>query len=188
MKINFITKTSVILFLTIFFLNSCGKQVDAKKFPPDPKERVKRNLEEGKGFRLSTKLKGLKGGGSGNFEFASSNSLWRASLDIIDFMPLATANYNGGIIVTDWYSDDVNSNESIKLTIRFLTNEIRSDAIDLKIFYKICKNINNCSVTEKEGNLVNEFKKEILKQAAIYEKTKKDEDFEAYKVLTPKDN
>ena len=187
MKINFILKSSLILFITIFFLNSCGKQVDATKFPPDPKERVKRNLEEGKGFRLTSKLKGL-GKGGGDFEFASSNSLWRASLDIIDFMPLSTANYNGGIIVTDWYSDDVNSNESIKLTIRFLTNEIRSDAIDLKIFYKICKTINNCSVTEKTGNLVNEFKKEILKQAAIYEKTKKDKDFKPYKVIESKDN
>ena len=187
MKINFILKSSFILLLTILFLNSCGKQVDAKKFPPNPKERVKKNLEEGKGFRISTKLKGI-GKGSGEFEFASSNSLWRATLDIIDFMPLSTANYNGGIIVTDWYSDDVNSNESLKVTIRFLTNEIRSDAIDLKIFYKICKTVNNCSVTEKKGNLVNEFKKEILKQAAIYEKTKKDKDFEPYKVLTPKEN
>ena len=187
MKINFILKSTFILLIAFFFLNSCGKQVDAKKFPPDPKERVKRNLEEGKGFRLSTKLKGLKKGG-GDFEFASSNSLWRASLDIIDFMPLSTANYNGGIIVTDWYSDNVNSNESIKLTIRFLTNEIRSDAIDLKIFYKICKSENNCSVSEKTGNLVNEFKKEILKQAAMYEKTKKDKDFKPYKVLTSKEN
>ena len=187
MKINFILKSSFILLVTVLFLNSCGKQVDAKKFPPNPKERVKKNLEEGKGFRLSTKLKSL-GKGSGEFEFASSNSLWRATLDIIDFMPLATANYSGGIIVTDWYSDDVNSNESLKVTIRFLTNEIRSDAIDLKIFYKICKTVNNCSVTEKTGNLVNEFKKEILKQAAIYEKTKKDKDFKPYKVIETKDN
>ena len=187
MKINFILKSSFILLVTVLFLNSCGKQVDAKKFPPNPKERVKKNLEEGKGFRLSTKLKGI-GKGSGEFEFASSNSLWRATLDIIDFMPLATANYSGGIIVTDWYSDDVNSNESLKVTIRFLTNEIRSDAIDLKIFYKICKTVNNCSVTEKTGNLVNEFKKEILKQAAIYEKTKKDKDFKPYKVIEKKDN
>ena len=62
MKINFILKSSFILLLTILFLNSCGKQVDAKKFPPNPKERVK-NLEEGKGFRLSTKLKGIGKGG-----------------------------------------------------------------------------------------------------------------------------
>ena len=139
MKINFILKYSFILLITLMFLNSCGKNVDAKKFPPDPKERIKKNLEEGKGFRLSTKLKSI-GKGGGDFEFASSNELWRASLDVIDFMPLATANYSGGIIVTDWYSDNVNSNESLKITIRFLTNEIRSDAIDLKIFYKICKN------------------------------------------------
>ena len=187
MKINFTLRYSFIFLITFLFLNSCGKSVDANKFPPDPKERVKKNLEEGKGFRLSTKLKGLKQG-SGEFEFASSNSLWRASLDIIDFMPLITANYSGGIIVTDWYSDDVNSNESLKVSIRFLTNEIRSDSIDLKIFYKICKSENNCSVTEKTGNLVNEFKKEILKQATLYEKTKKDKDFKPYKILTPKEN
>ena len=187
MKINFILKYSFIFLITLMFLNSCGKNVDAKKFPPDPKERIKKNLEEGKGFRLSTKLKSI-GKGGGDFEFASSNELWRASLDVIDFMPLATANYSGGIIVTDWYSDNVNSNESLKITIRFLTNEIRSDAIDLKIFYKICKNINNCSVTEKTGNLVAELKKEILKRAAIYEKTTKDKNFKPYKSLEPKED
>ena len=187
MKINFILKYSFIFLISFLFLNSCGKNVDAKKFPPDPKERIKKNLEEGKGFRLSTKLKSI-GKGGGDFEFASSNELWRASLDVIDFMPLATANYSGGIIVTDWYSDNVNSNESLKITIRFLTNEIRSDAIDLKIFYKICKNINNCSVTEKTGNLVAELKKEILKRAAIYEKTTKDKNFKPYKSLESKED
>ena len=187
MKINNLLKFTCILIMALFFFNSCGKQVDAKKFPLDPKERVKRNLEEGRGFRLSNKLKDIGKRGGGNFEFASSNELWRASLDVIDFMPIATANYSGGIIVTDWYSDDLNSNESLKITIRFLSNEIRSDAIDLKIFYKICKNENNCSVSEKTGQLSNELKKEILKQAAIYEKTKKDKDFKPYKVLESKD-
>ena len=187
MKINFRLKYSFILLLAFLFFNSCGNNVDAKKFPPDPKERIKRNLEEGKGFRLSTKLKSI-GKGGGDFEFASSNELWRASLDVIDFMPLATANYSGGIIVTDWYSDNVNSNESLKITIRILTYEIRSDAIDLKIFYKICKNINNCSVTEKTGNLVAELKKEILKRAAIYEKTTKDKNFKPYKSLESKED
>ena len=187
MKINFRLKYSLILLVAFLFFNSCGNNVDAKKFPPNPKERIKQNLEEGKGFRLSTKLKSI-GKGGGDFEFASSNELWRASLDVIDFMPLATANYSGGIIVTDWYSDNVNSNESLKITIRFLTNEIRSDAIDLKIFYKICTNINNCSVTEKTGNLVTELKKEILKRAAIYEKTTKDKNFKPYKSLESKED
>ena len=90
---------------------------------------------------------------TGTFDFASSNELWRASLDTIDFMPLASANYSGGIIITDWYSNDPNSSESLKITIRFLTNEIRSDALDIKIFYKKCNENENCKVSEKVENL-----------------------------------
>ena len=90
-------------------------------------------MEEGRGFRLMGSVNNTN---SGNFDFASSNELWRASLDTIDFMPIATANYSGGILITDWYSDNQNLNESIKISIRFLTNEVRSDALDIKIFYK----------------------------------------------------
>ena len=170
--------SKIFSFLVIFLmLTSCGKGFlkggDARKNPPDPRERVKKNLEEGRGFRLNNALnKGLKG--VGNFEFASSNELWRASLDIIDFMPLTSANYSGGIIITDWYSDNKSSGESIKIVIRFLTNEIRSDAIDLKIYYKKCDTQNNCQVDEKASNLVVELKKEILKKAAIYKKEAKE--------------
>ena len=109
----------------------------------------------------------------GTFDFASSNELWRASLDTIDFMPLASANYSGGIIITDWYSDETNSNESIKITIRFLTNEIRSDALDIKIFKKDCDANQNCSMYEEQGEINLEIKKSILKKAALYEKEKK---------------
>jgi len=144
---------------------------DARENPPDPRERVKKNLEEGKGFRLDNTV---KRGGSGNFEFASSNELWRASLDTIDFIPLASVNYSGGIIVTDWYSSDENSDETLKISIRFLTNEIRSDALDIKIFNKSCDNQNKCVTTEKSGNLITELKREILKKAVQYEKENPD--------------
>ena len=167
-------------FLTIFipfFLNSCGTGADARKYPPDPKLRVKKNMEEGRGFRLMDKI---NSGGSGNFEFASSNELWRASLDTIDFMPLASVNYSGGIIITDWYSNNNNSKESIKISIRFLTNEIRSDALDIKIFKKICSEINNCAVTESKGELIKELKRKILKTAKVYEIQKKDKNFKPY--------
>ena len=110
-------KYIIFSILILSFLNSCNGKLpggDARKFPDDPKLRVKKNLEEGRGFRLSNTLSGgLKSGGV--FEFASSNELWRASLDTIDFMPLASVNYSGGIIVTDWYSSDQNSMESIKI-------------------------------------------------------------------------
>jgi len=126
-------------------------------------------MEEGRGFRL---LGGDKSAG-GVFEFASSNELWRASLDTLDFMPLASVNYSGGIIITDWYSTDQNSNESIKISIRFLTNEIRSDAIDIKVFNKKCVTQSNCVISEKKGGINNELRTKILKTASIYEKEKK---------------
>jgi|TARA_B100001540_G_scaffold178286_1_gene157257 Domain of unknown function (DUF3576). len=151
------------------FLSSCEalkyKPVDAKEYPPEPEKRVQKNLEEGKGFRLF----GKDDEQGGNFDFASANPLWRASLETIDFLPLMSANYSGGIIISDWYSGSSN-NESIKITIRFLSNEVRADALDIKIFSKKCGAQSNCTITENNGQIVKDIKKKILKQAAIYEK------------------
>ena len=162
---SIITIISLTIFLASCQLAKMGG--DAKENPPDPRERVKKNLEEGKGFRLNNMFGKPKGG---DFEFASSNELWKASLDTIDFIPLASVNYSGGIIITDWYSADNSSNEMIKISIRFLTNEIRSDALDIKVFTKICDALNKCVVNEKSENLIVELKNEILKKAVIYEK------------------
>ena len=102
-------------------------------------------------------------------------------------MPIATANYSGGILITDWYSENENSNESIKISIRFLTNEVRSDALDIKIFYKRCENIVNCKITQQSGNLKTEITKEILKKAAVYASQTKEKNFRPY-TLTTNDN
>jgi len=169
-------KITFILFLLSIFMNSCSggfPGADARKYPDDPKLRVAKNMEEGRGFRL---MDMNKNSGGGVFEFASSNELWRASLDTIDFMPLASVNYSGGIIITDWYSTDQTSNESIKISIRFLSNEVRSDALDIKVFNKKCIELSNCVISEKTGNLVPELKRKILKTAAIYKNEKKNKD------------
>ena len=162
-----------IFLIVLILLNGCGKNffrgADARKVSPDPRERVQKNLEEGKGFRLNDTIKNRVGRG-GNFEFASSNELWRASLDIIEFMPLTSANYSGGIIITDWYSNNTNPNETIKITIRFLSNEIRSDAIDINVFYKKCDTENKCVVQKNNENIESELRREILKKATIYQK------------------
>ena len=171
---------TLLLLVSSTLLISCGGKfpgADARKYDPDPKKRVAKNLEEGRGFRLSDQL---GKSGSGVFEFASSNELWRASLDTIDFMPLASVNYSGGIIITDWYSTDQNSNESIKISIRFLTNEIRSDALDIKVFNKKCVTQSNCVTSEKEGDIKNELKTKILKTAAIYRTQKKKKNSKPY--------
>ena len=176
-----ISKLLIILISSLLVLTGCkgGKLpgADARKVSYDARERVKKNLEEGKGFRLNDAFKRKKGG---DFEFASSNELWRASLDVIDFMPLASANYSGGMIITDWYSDNKNPNESIKLTIRFLTNEIRSDALSIKVFYRTCKEINNCIINEKSGPLAKELTREILKIATKYKSETDAANFKEY--------
>ena len=171
-------KILTFVLIVPFLLSSCkgpdGKfgipGGDARKTPADPKERVKKNLEEGRGFTLNKTF----GNNSGTFDFASSNELWRASLDVIDFMPLSSVNYSGGVIITDWYSENT-GNESIKISIRFLTNEIRADALDIKVFNRTCNdNLINCKVIETDGVLVSELKKEILKKAALYQKQDKE--------------
>jgi hypothetical protein len=167
-----------------FFLTGCNGKIpgaDARKYPADPKKRVQKNLEEGRGFTLNKTF----GNSGGNFEFASSNELWRASLDVIGFMPLSSVNYSGGIIITDWYFDEKNPNESIKISIRFLTNEVRSDALDIKVFKKTClNNLMNCKISQKQNSLNNEIKKEILKKATIY----KDQKIEKNKKTRKKSN
>ena len=183
---NFINiQITKFLFIGFFVLTSCkGLENlpggDARENPPDPKERVKKNLEEGKGFRLDNALKGGKGKG-GDFMFASANELWRASLDTIDFMPLSSVNYSGGIIITDWYSEGNNLDESVKISIRFLSNEVRVDALDIKIFYKKCNQEANCRISQKTGSLTAELKKKILSKATIYKKQNKDKNFKPYK-------
>ncbi len=163
-------KIRIINLLFIFLIiNACNGKVpgaDARKIPPNAKDRVLKNIEEGRGFTLmgSTKKN------IGEFDFASSNELWRASLDTLDFMPLALANYSGGLIVTDWYSDGSSDNESVKISIRFLSNEIRSDALVVKVFYKNCSMQDNCKVSDRSGELSSELAKKILSKAAIYEK------------------
>ena len=154
----------LILFILFIFVGNCNSNTDARKIPPNWKDRVQKNIEEGRGFRLMGDKKN-----TGEFDFASSNELWRASLDTLDFMPLALANYSGGVIVTDWYSDSDSNNESVKISIRFLSNEVRSDALAVKVFYKNCSVQQTCKITDRSSALSAELTKKILTKAAVYE-------------------
>ena len=156
------------LFLILINLNSCGiyRPVSAKDYPPEPEKRIKKNLEEGRGFTIMGQMD-KKGG---DFDFATSNEMWRASLDILDFMPLTSADYGGGLIITDWYSDESSINDSIKISIRFLSNEIRADALKINVFSKDCEKAVNCKISQSNPKIENELKVAILKRAAKYKK------------------
>ena len=147
-------------------MNSCikFKNAPAKDFPVNVNDRVKKNMAEGRSVRL---FGGNKNGGT--FQFASANPLWRASLDILDFVPITNASYSGGILITDWY-DDKEKNEAIKITIRFLSNEIRSDAIDVFVYKKNCKAFENCQTNNLNSSIKEELKIAILRKASQIEK------------------
>ena len=167
--IRFNTFYLILSLAILISLNSCGlyKRADVKDNPVNVEDRVKKNIQEGRGVRFG---KGATKGG--DFDFASSNPLWRASIEIFDFVPLTNASYSGGIIITDWFSAENQSADStrdLKITVKFLTNEIRADAVDVTVFEKICKT-GNCSTSKVKSKLEKEIKLAILKKAALMEK------------------
>ncbi|MDC1170282.1 DUF3576 domain-containing protein [Candidatus Pelagibacter sp.] len=180
-----------ILLLIIFLLiTQCGiyKRSDVKDNPVNVDERVKRNVEQGRGIRFGI---GKKDGGT--FDFASSNELWRASVDTLDFVPLVNASYSGGIIITDWFNGGSENNQAntrdLKITVKFLSNEIRSDALDVIIHERVCNEIKtNCSTALVESKISNEIKLAILKKAAFFEKNKTDEIVKENKKKRPQTN
>ena len=169
---SFSTFTKIFLITIFIFQVGCSKNSELDQNRPlSAKEKRKQNIAEGKGASLGSILGKARGGTS--YEFSSSNPMWRASLETLDFLPLTTVDYSGGIIITDWYSDNSSINESIKITIRFLSNEIRSDSVKIIIHKKTCKNL-NCVTSASPSNLIrDELRATILRKASLFEKDKK---------------
>ena len=171
---KFLTKYPILILLFTFLI-SCGDPLaklpgGSRDTPSDGRERAKKNLEQGKGISL----KGI-GGGKTTYEFSSSNPMWRATFDVIDFMPLVTVDYSGGMIISDWYADNNNSNESIKISIRFLSNEVRSDSLKIIVHKRICNTSSNCRTMVSQSNVIkDELRSTILRKAALLQKSSKE--------------
>lgn len=173
---HFLKKYFIFLFLIFFTFSGCSnnffRKADIKDTPVNVDDRVKKNIAEGRGIRFG---KGSSSGGT--FDFASSNELWRASMDVLNFVPFSNASYSGGILITEWFdgnSNDQNEKRDLKITVRFLSNEIRADALDIKIFNRKCNDMLNCKITETQGELIKELNKKILKTATLYGKQKRE--------------
>ena len=173
---NFFNSLKYLCLILTVFMYSCAipdaikpKKV-SKDIPVNADERARQNIEQGRGISLKGAMSGRK---STNYEFSTSNPLWRASLETIDFMPLTTVDYSGGIIITDWYSDSGNPNEAIKITLRFLSNEIQSNSIKVIVHNKNCSPNKNCAINEIDSNIKFELQKSILSKAAMLEKEAK---------------
>jgi hypothetical protein len=167
-------KHKLLLLIFLLFITSCGgfyEKTDARKIPTSGPERAKKNLEEGRGISIKNATNAIRG--SGTFEFSTSNPMWRASLEVLDFLPMSVVDYSGGMLITDWYSDEVNSNSSLKITIRFLNNEINTNSLKITVHEKNCITASNCNIKILDSRLKEELIASILKQAAILEKETK---------------
>jgi len=163
-------KIAVIL-ASLMLLNECGiyKPVDARKVPVQGKDRALKNLKEGRGISLKN-----IGKGKTTYEFSSSNPMWRATLEILDFLPLSTVDYSGGVIISDWYSDQSSQNESIKISVRFLSNEIQSNSLSIIVHKKKCSTATKCVVKKISSKIEEDLKIQILKNAALLDKESKE--------------
>ena len=163
----------IFYLIVILFLSSCGKDIftfpSAKDVPIDVNERVEKNIEEGRGISFG----GPKRQG-GVFDFASSNEMWRASIEVLDFVSFTNASYSGGIIITDWFSgnnkDEETKPRELKITVRFLSNEIRADGLKVIVHEKLCSSIDksDCQIQKIESEITNQIKLAILKKASIF--------------------
>ena len=162
----------LILLFFLITLQSCGiyKKVNTREVSTNADERARKAISEGKGVNI----RGLMGGEKNNFEFSSSNPLWRASLNAVNFIPLANVDYAGGVIITDWYSANKDNSDYIKINIQFLSNSIRSDSIKISIFKKSCSTDTRCVIFKDEKSKIKtELTKTILTRAATLEKEDK---------------
>ena len=161
------------LIVSLFLLNSCGatkyKRSDVKDNPINDAAKRAKNMEEGRGFSIL----GSGNKKTGSFQFGTSNEMWRATINILDFVPLSSADYGGGIIISDWYTDGENALEAFKITVVFLSDEIRADGLDVKVHKKVCSDNYSCKVIEQNTNLNTEIKMAILKRAALIKRNDK---------------
>jgi hypothetical protein len=174
-------KKTINIFLILvlaLFSNACTKNKDSadgtiiKKKKRDP--NLKKRAEEYKGAIIGGKDGVLFGGGQSTAQFAADNMLWRASLQTLNFIPLISANYSGGVIVTDWYSRE-NSNDAIKIQVVFKSDELSTNSIEIISHKKIC-NTNGCRTTVMNQNFNSEIKNKILERARVLNITKKNKE------------
>ena len=166
-KTCFFEKLPTYLVLALLIVN-CSKvdPITGEKILIDPNADRKATAFRDQGGGIFGNI-GSGGAGSKNtnFEFANSNVLWRATLKSLDFLPLLNADYSGGIIIYDWYSQTNNPKEQIKISVQFLNNELRSDSVKITAHKKICETLERCSNSNLDQNFANSIKESIIASA-----------------------
>ena len=162
-------KWPFLLFLTFIFAQNCSSvdPVTGEKviIEPNPDKRAREYADKGGGIFGNLGKVGASKTSGGAVDFESSNVLWKATLKTLDFLPLLNADYTGGIIIYDWYTETISSKEQIKISVRFLNNELRSDSIKVTTHKKICESADKCSNTVMDQKFSDSIKDSIIASA-----------------------
>ena len=143
--------------------------LNKKRIEPNMDERMRKARDAGGGIFNSSRSKS-----STTFEFASSNVLWRATLGAFDSLPIANVDYSGGMILTDWYSNDQNSKESIKIKVQFTSNELSTSSLSVISHKRTCE-FENCKISMLNNEFNSKIKNTILEKARFLEQQKVNE-------------
>ena len=161
----FITTLAFLLFIILSNCSSMRESNDtAEVLEPDPRKRAAAAAAKGEGIFGDINKK-KQSSSTTSFNFSDSNVLWRATLKSLDFLPLLNADYSGGVIIYDWYSQTNNSKEQIKISVQFLNNELKSDSIKITAHKKICEAAERCSNSTLDQNFANSIKDSIIASA-----------------------
>ena len=154
----------IIIFCIFIFISQCAKvdPVTGEKIiiEPNTTEKAREAVRKGGGLFGDITNKNT----TNTFEFSTSNVLWRATLKNLDFLPLMNADYSGGIIIYDWYSDK-DDKQLIKVSVRFLSNELKSSSVLVSGHKKICNDVGKCLVEKLNDKFTNEIKESIITTA-----------------------
>lgn len=156
--------TSITLCIILLF--GCSSEKDPvtgkpKTYEVNPQVKARQYVEKGGGILGDFN----KSRGNTTYNFATSNIMWRATLSSLDFMPLQAIDYAGGIIVTDWYSPSSNLRESVKINIRFLSDQVSANSFKVTSYKKICDDSYlKCTVSKSNESFDDEIKNKIMKE------------------------
>jgi hypothetical protein len=155
----------IVVFFAVFGCSSKTDPTTGEKIliDPNPNNKAREFVEKGGGIFGNIG----KDKSNTNYDFATSNILWRATIKSLDFMPMINADYSGGMIIYDWYSENINSNEQIKIQVRFLSSELRSESIQIIAHKKICAENEKCKTSKADEKFSSQIKESILTSARI---------------------
>ena len=171
MIVKNLTKYAFLGTFILIFTIGCSvlkgdqKEGEVKKRKKTPEASMKERIlaRDNSGIFNSAK----SGIGGTTYEFATSNVLWRASLQSLQDIPIASANYSGGVLISDWIDSNA-SGTSYKIQVNFKSNELATTSLEIKTFLKKCSaNYTSCKLSNGSAETNAEIKNKILNIARV---------------------